>query len=121
MPDEIPYRRVEAINRYKDTLKIIFNNSNFIIRKGDREYYDALRKHLEFIENILEAVSFIEENQVTHTQTLVINEVHFKKCLKALQKIKEDLHTPLNNAGIIFRQSDDMTFQELLDDIAEGG
>jgi YesN/AraC family two-component response regulator len=121
MPDEVISRRVEAIYRYKDTLKIIFNNSEFIIRKEDKPSFNRMREHLDFVEKMIDGVSKVEENQVTHTQTLVINEEHFRKCLRALQQIKEDVHSPLNSAGVIFRQSDDMSFQELLQDISEGG
>lgn len=121
MPEEIPSRRVDALMRYKDTLKVVFNNTNFIIRKDDRKQYDNLRKHLKFIESVIVGIADVEENQANHTSNLAINENHFRKCLIALQKIKEDLNIPLNNAGIIFRQSDDISFEEMLKDIEESG
>ena len=120
-PIEIPSRRIEALYRLKDTLKMIFDNSNFIIKKGDRMLFENLRKHLTFIEEILDGCSKIEENWVTHEKHLVINEEHFRKCLRALQKIKEQLNTPLNNAGIIFRQSDEISLEDMMKDIVDSG
>ena len=120
-PEMIPAKRIEALYRLKDNLKIVFGNANFIIRKDDRKEFVNLKKHLDFIENIIPAIARQEENQVTHQTRTTINEAHFTKCLNALRKIKQDLNTPLNSCGLIFRQTDEMTFQELLDDIAEGG
>jgi len=120
-PEILTQRRIDALHRFKDTLKIIFSNANFIIRKEDRNNFANMRKHLEIIEDVLVGISSIEENQVTHQKYIIINEEHFRKCLKALQKLKEDIHTPLNNAGIIFRQTDEMDINELMKDIVESG
>jgi len=122
LPDEIlVQRRIEALFRLKDALKMVMENANFTIRKEDRKEYDAIRNHLDFIEEMLDAVYDVEENQVLHTKITVINESHFRKCLRALQKLKEQLNTPLNNCGLIFRQSDDMDLDEIMKDMVEGG
>lgn len=120
-PNEIIGRRIEAINRFKDNLRLIFENATFIIKKEDKGNFEKLRKHLTFIENMLDAISKVEDNQVTHEKVLVINEEHFRKCLRALQNIKEQIHTPLNNASIIFKQSDEMSLEELMKDIVDAG
>ena len=114
-------KRIDALYRLKDTIKLIFSNSNFIIRKEDRNNFTSMRKHLETIEGVLDGVSSVEENQATHQKYLIINEKHFRKCLKALQQLKEDLCSPLNNAGIIFRQTDEMSIEDMMKDIVEGG
>jgi hypothetical protein len=121
LPEQIPLRRIEGLFRFKDCLRLIFENSNFIIQNRDRQEFNNLRKHLDFIELIMSGVSRIEYNAVTKNETLVINEAHFQKCLRALSKIKEQLHVSLNNASIIFKQTDELSFEELLNDIAEGG
>jgi hypothetical protein len=120
-PEMIIQKRIEALFRFKDTLKLIIENVNFTIRKPDRAEFEGIRKHLTFIEEMLDATYSIEENQVLHTKNVVINEVHFRKCLRALQKLKEQLHVPLNGCGIIFRQSDEMDIDEIMNDIVQGG
>lgn len=120
-PQEIPTKRIEALYRFKDAIRLVIENSNFIIKKADRKAFDGMRNHLNFVEEMLDAISSMEENQVTHEKLMVINEEHFGKCLKALQKLKEEIHTPLNNSGIIFKQSEEMSFEELQDDIVESG
>lgn len=117
----IPHRRIESLYRFVDNLRIVFENTNFIIRKEDRPQFVSLRKHLDFIEKILPAVAIEEENYLTHLKQTIINEEHFRKCLRSLQKIKEELITPLNNAGIIFRQSDQFDINDLMDELVEGG
>jgi hypothetical protein len=114
-------KRIEGLYRYKDTLKILMDNSLFIIKKEDKENFIKLKNHLLFIENIMDGVSRIEHNQVNHTDSLIINEEYFRKVLTSLQKIKSDIVSPLNSAGIVFRQNESMSFEELLDDIATGG
>jgi len=122
LPKEvITKQRIEALFRFKDSLKMVTENVNFTIRTGDRKEFDSIRKHLEFIEEMLEGVYNVEENQVLHTKTTIINEGHFRKCLRALQKLKEQLNTPLNNCGLIFRQSDEVDLDEIMKDMVEGG
>lgn len=120
-PEIIPERRVDAINRLKDNLIQLVANVKFAIRKEDEEKFEALRARIYLIEEMLDAISYIAEDQVSHQKALVINEQWFRKMLKEMQEIKENINIPINNAGLIFRKSDEMDFEELLRDIAEGG
>jgi len=120
-PEMIPSRRIEGLYRLKDCLKMVIENANFIIHKKDRKDFESLRKHLYFIETIIEGIYVREQNHINHSETITINEEFFNKVLRGLQKIKEQINTPLNNASIIFRQSEDMSFEDLLNDIASGG
>ena len=67
--------------------------SNFIIHKEDRDQFTSLRNHLKFIESILPGIAEEHTNQATHKTEIRINEEHFRKCLSAMQRIKEDRHT----------------------------
>lgn len=119
--DIIVERRVEAIHRLKDVLIQVISNVRFAIRKDDEVKFEFLRDRLLLVEEMLEGVSYVIENQISHSQNLVINEFWFRKMVKEMREIKESLHFPINYAGLIFRRSDDMNFDELLKDIAEGG
>lgn len=120
-PEMINQRRVDAIQRLKDNLMQLVSNVKFAIRKDDDEKFEALRNRILLIEEMLDAVCYVAEDQVSHQQALVINENWFRKMLKEMQEVKETINFPINNAGLIFRKSDEMDFDELLKDIAQGG
>lgn len=120
-PEMIPFKRVNAINRLKDNLKQLFGNVKFAIRKDDSDRFEQLRDRIEIVEEMLDAVSYISENHVTHNKELVVNEQWFAKMLTELQEIKESVNIPINNAGLIFRSSEEISFEDLLKDVAEGG
>lgn len=122
VPEEmIPHRRVEALLRLKDNIVQLISNVKFAIRKEDEHKFEALRGRIKLIEEMLDAVSFMAEDQVSHQKRLEINEGWFQKMLFEMQEIKENINVPINNAGLIFRTSDSLNFDELLKDISEGG
>lgn len=113
--------RVNAINRLKNNLKQIFTNVRFAIRKDDEKKFEALRERISIVESMLDEVSYIRKDNISHREELVINEDWFMKMLSELQEIKESVNVPINSAGLIFRRSDELSFDELLKDISEGG
>lgn len=117
----IPSRRVEALTRLKDNIAQLIGNAKFVIKSEDLDKFEALRKRVILVEDMLDAVSYIAEDQVSHSKELTINETWFRKMLREMQDIKETLNFPINNAGLIFRSSDQMDFEELLADIRDGG
>lgn len=118
VPDD---RRVEALTRLKDTLIQLISNVKFAIRKEDEEKLEALRGRVQLVEDMLDAICYMAEDQVSHQKQLVINEDWFRKMLNEMRDVKESINFPINNAGLIFRKSDEMDFDELLKDISEGG
>lgn len=120
-PELIPQRRVESLTRLKDNIVQLIKNVKFAIKKDDEDKFEALRGRIELIEEMLDAICYIAEDQVSHERELVINESWFRKMLGEMQNIVELINFPINNAGLIFRQSDQMDFEELLKDIAQGG
>jgi hypothetical protein len=120
-PELIPQRRVDAIQRLKDNIIQLIGNVKFAIRKDDDEIFEALRGRIKLVESMLDATCFVAEDQVSHTKELIINEEWFRKMLSEMQEIKESINFPINNAGLIFRKSDEMDFDELLKDVREGG
>lgn len=122
IPQEmLPFRRVNSINRLKDNLKQLFGNVEFAIRKEDEDKFDTLRKRITLVESMLNDISYMSENQVSKAVQLRINEEFFMYLLNELQEIKNSLNIPINNAGLIFRSNEEVSFDDLLDDIAKGG
>lgn len=120
-PEMVPHRRVEALTRLKDNIVQLISNVKFAIKDEDEYKFEALRGRVNLIEEMLDAICYMAEDQVSHQKQLMINEFWFKKMLAEMQDIKENINFPINNAGLIFRKSDEMNFDELLKDIAEGG
>lgn len=120
-PEMVPHRRVEALTRLKDNITQLIKNVKFAIKKDDEEKFEALRGRINLIEEMLDAVCYMAEDQVNHQKELKINEPWFRKMLTEMQDIVENINFPINNAGLIFRQSDQMDFEELLKDVAQGG
>lgn len=120
-PEMVPHRRVEALTRLKDNIVQLIKNVKFAIKKEDEDKFEALRNRINLVEEMLDAICYMAEDQVSHQKQLMINESWFRKMLNEMQEIVELINFPINNAGLIFRQSDQMDFEELLHDIAEGG
>lgn len=120
-PETIPDRRVEALTRLKDTILQLASNVKFAIRDEDQDRLEGLRNRIILVEEMLDAIAFVAEDQVSHIKRLEINEPWFRKMLGEIQDVKEKINTPINKAGLIFRKSDEMDFDQLLKDISQGG
>jgi len=126
--DDFPYdattvarRREEALRRVVSTMRQLLGNVKFALKKEDRPKVDFFVGRVEVVDSVIAAVSFTEENMITKEITLKINEDHFSKCLKVLQEIKDEINFPINNAGLIFRGSDEIDLDKIMTDIIEGG
>jgi hypothetical protein len=122
-PDEaVPYKRVESFEKFIFHLKQLIGNCKFAIEKGLDERIIA--QFLERIDNVEAVADGIAENMindVTKESQLKINEKHFKKCFDILQNIKDELNFPINRAGLIFRQGEEMDLDEIMRTVEQGG
>lgn len=123
VPNEfIPHRRLEYFQKFIFHLKQLIGNCKFAIEKG---YDEKLIKHyedrIEQVENVADGVASTFTNEVTKEEELKINEKHFKTCFKILQEIKDDLNFPVNRAGLIFRQGDELDLDAVMRQIEDGG
>jgi len=120
--EEIPYKRVEAFQKFKFHLEQIIGNCKFAIEKG----YDDL-----VIERLINRIRQVEVysseiyseiiNDITHENELKINEAHFRLCFNILRSIKDELNFPVNRAGLIFRQGEELDLDAIMRNIEEGG
>lgn len=126
--DEFPYddssiakRREEAIRRMVSTLRQLLGNVKFAIKKEDKKKVDDFLDRVELVDSVIEGIAVIEENMVTHDVVMRINEDHFKNCMKVLQDVKDEINFPINNAGLIFRESGEVDLDKITNEIIEGG
>jgi len=121
MDNEINKRRVEGLQRLHSIMKQLLGNVLFAIRKVDKKeietYFERIKRLDEFIPKAFEQ----KHDAVSHDDIFEINEELFKKILVILQDIKDKLNVPLNNAGLIFRASEEVDLDKIMNDIVQGG
>ena len=117
----INYKRVEAMTRLLFCLKQLLGNCYFSVLVEDRYKLKFFTQRLDNIENVLSGIADEVYNDLTKETEIKINENHFRTCLKSLQEIKNDINVILNNAGLIFRKSDNTSIDDIMKQIVEGG
>lgn len=123
IPNEfIPHRRVEYFQKLIFHLKQLIGNCKFSIERGyDEKLIASYSERIDAVEEVSDGIATTFTNDVTKEEELRINEGHFKKCFKVLQEIKDDLNFPVNRAGLIFRQGDELDLDAVMRSIEDGG
>jgi len=123
IPDESykSKKREDAIRRFSSTLRQLLGNVRFAIKKEDTSKVNEYLERVSLVEGVLDVVSSAEENMVTHEIVMTINEEHFGMCMDILRSIKDEINFPINNAGLIFRGSDEVDLDKITNEIIEGG
>lgn len=120
-PITINKRRVDALDRYISTLRQLIGNTIFAIKKEDikecQGFLDRLKTLQEFMPQVYDQVLPDRVND----ERFEINEDLFNKIFEILQEIKDQLNTPLNKAGLIFRPTEEVDLDKIMQDIVQGG
>ena len=121
--EDIPYRRVESFEKFIFHLRQLIGNCRFAIDKGgfDEKIIQQFVDRVEQIEQVSDGIASVFINDVTKEEELKINHAHFKMCFNILQSIKDELNFPINRAGLIFRQGEEMDLDEIMRSIEDGG
>ncbi len=119
--NQIKKRRVEGLERLHSTIKQLLSNVLFSMKKDDvtkiKDLIGRVDNAGEFIPKMFDE----KEDVINHEITFEINEELFKKILEILSDVKEKLNTPLNNAGLIFRPSEEVDLDKIMGNIIESG
>ena len=122
VPEEsIPHKRVEAIHRMMFCLRQLIGNCKFSIDKKDKYAINNLIGRIDNVESVINGISYEITNDVTKEKLLRINESHFRKCFDILKDVKDELNIPINRAGLIFRMSEGVDLDAIMNSIIEGG
>ena len=120
--NQIPYRRVEAFEKFIFHLKQLIGNCKFAIEKGfDEKVIYGMLERIDYVDKVGDGIADNFVNDVTKETELKINEKHFKVCFEILRSIKDELNMPINRAGLIFRQGEEMDLDQIMRSIEEGG
>lgn len=114
-------RKVEALQRFHSTIKQLLGNVLFAIREHDQRKVKDFIKRIDTVSEFLPKTFKIKEDAVNHESLFEINDELFGKILGILQDIKDNINTPLNNAGLIFRPSEEVDLDKIMSEIVEGG
>ena len=117
----IKKRRVEALQRFHSTLKQLLGNVTFALKSSDQPKIAQFQKRLSTVDEFMSKVYKTSEDKISHEQLFDIEEKLFTKILEILQDVKDKLNTPLNNANLIFRASEEIDLDKIMDQIVEGG
>ena len=119
--DAIPYKRVEAFEKFIFHLRQLIGNCKFAIERGiDETIINQFLIRVDQVEEVADGIASHFINDVTKETELKINEKHFKICFNILQKVKDELNFPVNRAGLIFRQGEELNLDEIMRSIEEG-
>jgi len=127
LPEELPphiiiQRRIEGLNRFKDMLKLLLGNVQFVIKeKDDKKILEDLKKKIEDVEGVMDSIKIESLDFATEEKEVKINDVWFNACLIVLQDIKNKLNEPINNANLIFKKGSELSFEDLEREIILGG
>lgn len=115
--------RIEGLNRVSFLLRQLLGNCRFSVEKNpkNKRQIDILFERINNVEKVLDGISYVVSNEVTKESDIVIDEDHFNTCFNILRNIKDELNFPINNAGLIFRQSDEVNLDALMNDVIFGG
>jgi len=119
--NQIKKRRVEALQRFHSTIKQLLGNVLFAIKTVDLTKVKAMVERVENIEEFLSKSYEIKQDFVAKEELFEIKEEVFGKILVILQDVKDNLNTPLNNAGLIFRPTEEMDLDKIMEEIIKGG
>lgn len=120
-PNDIAKRRRDGLFRFSSTLRQLLGNVRFAMKKGDVDGVNEFMSRIQNVENYFSDVMTSKENMVTREIEISINEDHFNTCFGVLQNIKEEINFPLNKAGLIFKASDEVDLDAIMQDIVESG
>jgi hypothetical protein len=119
--NQIKKRRVEALQRFYSTIKQLLGNVMFALRKDDRDFVKALLNRVETVGEFIPKAFCSKEDMIHHEEEFEILEPLFKQIIEILQDVKDKLNTPLNNAGLIFRPTEEVDLDKIMNEIIEGG
>jgi len=114
-------RRVEGLQRFSSVLLQLMGNTKFAVLARDRQ------RMLNFISRVKNCSEYLPRTFSSYTDTVTredvfeINEDIFYKILNIFQDVKDELNIVLNNANLIFRPSEEMDLDKIMNDIISGG
>lgn len=119
--DQIDRRRAEAVRRYWQKLKQIISDTLFKVRAKDREEANSIYEWILSLPKYFDALLRVKKNNVSNEDAIEINEQFLNDILDKLVTQKQKYLFILDRTGLIFRESDEVDLDKLMNEYVEGG
>ena len=120
-PNKLALNRRDGLKRATTTLLKVLRNVKFKINDKDKTKFDTYIVSVKMVFKHLDNLLEVRHDDLTKQKEIKINEEYFKLCYDILQRILEEINTPLNNAGLIFKITDEIDLDKIKLDIIKGG
>jgi hypothetical protein len=114
-------RREDALKRYWQLLFQLVSDTLFKAKKHHKNKAEELYKYLQTVPKYFDKLTKEITDEVTHEEIVVINERLFDALLNDLVDRKHKYISVLNQAGLIFRESDTINLEDITREFIQGG
>jgi hypothetical protein len=118
---QIKKRRVEALERFISTTRQLIGNVLFALKKEDQIKVESYLDRLKELQRHIPQLYTQSMADNINDRKFDINEKLFETIFLILQEIKDGLNVPLNKAGLIFRPTEEVDLDKIMQDIVQGG
>lgn len=117
----IKRKRVEALQRYFSEIKLLIRNTYFAVKKEGKEAFDSYDNRLNNIKEFLSKCYSTYAGDNYNEESIDIKEEMFSKILDIFNDIVREMYIHLNKASLIFRESEEVDLDKIVEDIVQGG
>lgn len=119
--DQLNKRRAEAVRRYWQKLKQILIDTVFKVKKEDKEKAKEIFDWVLGATKYFDALTTVNEDQISHSKELSVNEEFLILLLDALVERKKDYLFILDRTGLIFKEMEEVDLDKMVSDFSNGG
>ncbi len=119
--EQIIQRRIEALSRFASTLLQVMGNVKFAIKSAKRKELTYCEEKTLRAKKYIKNVSIISSNSITHEEEINIDPVLFEMIFEMLREVKNQLNFPINESGLIFKESGEIDLDRMKQKLIEGG
>jgi hypothetical protein len=119
--DIIDKRRADAVKRYWQKLKQIVSDTLFKVKKVDKEKAKAIYDWLLELPKYFDGLLTIKRDDVSNEDMIKVNEEFLTQILDKLVNKKQEFLFILDRTGLIFRETDEVDLDKLMQDYVQGG
>lgn len=119
--DQYHKRRAEAVKRYWQKLKQIVTDTMFKVKVANRKDAEEIDKWLETFPKYFDGMLTLKTDALSHDESIEMNEKFLNELINDLVEKKKKYLYILDNAGLIFREVDEVDLDKITSEFVHGG
>lgn len=119
--NQLAQRRINGLDRMIFSLEQLIGNVKFALKVASQDTISTFEERIINVRSVFDGISTSSEDMIDNQIEIGIHEELFNICFNILKSIKDDLNFPINQAGLIFRESDEVDLDKLMHDFVHGG